>query len=294
MTEGATARVRRFNRSWSQRAGVLDESFLGSGRPIGPSRLLFELDVERPVRDLRDRTGLDSGYVSRLLRRLEDEGLVLTETDPADRRRRLVRLTSAGRQARDDLEARSEKLAAHLLAPLSPGQAERLAAALDTADRLLRSATVDIDRVDPAVDAAHTCLAAYFAELADRFTDGFDPGVDDLGAFREPRGLFLVAVSQGEPIACGGLHDLGQGVSEVKRMWVGPAWRGTGLGGRMLRALEAAALERGARMVRLDTNDTLTDALAMYRRTGYVEIERYNDNPYAQHWFEKSTVGSQA
>src|SRR5215211_2430237 len=112
---GVETVLRHFNRAWSQRVGVLDESFLGSGRPIGPSRLLFELGRESvSVRELRDRTGLDSGYVSRLLRRLEREGLVRTEVDPGDARRRLVALTSAGQLARDDLDDRSEQLARDL------------------------------------------------------------------------------------------------------------------------------------------------------------------------------------
>ena len=142
--------LRHFNRAWSQRVGVLDESFLGSGRPIGPSRLLFELGAESvSVRELRDRTGLDSGYVSRLLRRLEHEGLVRTEVDARDARRRLVSLTTAGRLARQDLDDRSEQLARDLVQPLSDGQRSRLAEALDSADRLLRAATTTIAPGDP-------------------------------------------------------------------------------------------------------------------------------------------------
>lgn len=146
---------------------------------------------------------------------------------------------------------------------------------------------ITIEAMDPDSPQVRTCLAAYFGELAERFTDGFDPGVDDLDAFRPPRGVFLVAMADTGPVGCGALQDLGPGTTEIKRMWVAGSSRGTGLGGRMLRALEAAAAERGARVVRLDTNSTLADALGMYRRAGYVEIERYNDNPYAHHWFEK-------
>jgi ribosomal protein S18 acetylase RimI-like enzyme len=76
-------------------------------------------------------------------------------------------------------------------------------------------------------------------------------------------------------------------VAELKRMWVHEGWRGAGLGSRMLRRLEQEASDRGLTVVRLDTNSALTEAIAMYRRAGYREIERYNDNPYARHWFEK-------
>ena len=79
----------------------------------------------------------------------------------------------------------------------------------------------------------------------------------------------------------------GTGTGEVKRMWVHEQWRGAGLGSRMLRELEALAVRLGYDRVVLDTNRTLTEAIAMYERAGYTPIERYNDNPYAEAWFEK-------
>ena len=280
--------LRHFNRAWSQRVGVLDESFLGSGRPIGPSRLLFELgSASVSVRELRDRTGLDSGYVSRLLRRLEREGLVRTEVDPDDARRRRVSLTADGRLARQDLDDRSERLARDLVAPLSDGQQSRLADALDSADRLLRAATTVITPDDPESAAAQLALTSYYDELARRFDHGFDPGEESFEEFRPPDGVMLLAVSDGEPVACGGVQRLDDRTAEIKRMWVHPDWRGAGLGGRILRALEEAAADHGRAVVRLDTNSVLTDAVSMYRRAGYTEIARYNDNPYAHHWFEK-------
>ena len=97
----------------------------------------------------------------------------------------------------------------------------------------------------------------------------------------------MVATSDGRPVACGGLHDLGGGVAEVKRMWVDPAWRGAGLGARLLRHLEQLAADLGHQTVRLDTNDALTEAIALYGRSGYAAIAAYNDNPYARAWFEK-------
>jgi ribosomal protein S18 acetylase RimI-like enzyme len=88
-------------------------------------------------------------------------------------------------------------------------------------------------------------------------------------------------------VACGGVQTIGDRLGEVKRMWVHPDWRGAGLGSRLLRRLEDEARALGHRTVRLDTNGTLTEAIAMYDRAGYRRIERYNDNPYAQAWFEK-------
>ncbi len=93
----ATATLRHFNRTYTQRIGVLEESFLGLGLPLAAARLIFEVGAEgTTVRELRDRLGLDSGYLSRLLRTLQDSGLVVVEPDPADLRRRRVALTPKG------------------------------------------------------------------------------------------------------------------------------------------------------------------------------------------------------
>jgi len=100
-------------------------------------------------------------------------------------------------------------------------------------------------------------------------------------------GAFVVASSDGRPVACGGLQVLSPGVAEVKRMWVADDWRGAGLGSRMLGHLEQRARDLGHRRVVLDTNGTLTEAIALYARAGYQPVERYNDNPYAQAWFAK-------
>jgi DNA-binding MarR family transcriptional regulator/GNAT superfamily N-acetyltransferase len=285
--------VRHFNRAWTQRVGALDESFLGSGRPLGPSRLLFEIGSTpggAVVRDLRDRLGLDSGYLSRLLRRLEDEGQVVLGQDPADARRRVAALTPAGTRSYAELEDRSDDLATHLVAPLTERQRTRLAEALATAELLVRAATVDISPVDPGSPEAQAAIATFFTEIDRRFEGGFEPGdapVEDARTLRAPYGTFLLARSEGRTVACGGVRRLGEGVAEVKRMWVGEDWRGAGLGARMLRELEAAAARLGHDRVRLDTNGTLVEAVAMYDRAGYRRIERYNDNPYASAWFEK-------
>ena len=94
----------------------------------------------------------------------------------------------------------------------------------------------------------------------------------------------------GEPVACGALRTLGAGVGEIKRMWVAPSARGLGIARRLLRELERVAKQHRLRAIRLDTNDSLTEAQQLYRSSGYREIERFNDNPYADHWFEKTLL----
>lgn len=285
--------LRRFNRTYTQRIGVLDESFLGTGRPLAVSRLLFEVGNAGPVgvRELRELLDLDSGHLSRMLRRLEDDGLVTTVVDPADRRRRLVDLTPAGRTAYDDLERRSEERAGTLVAPLTARQQERLATALATADLLVRAATVRLREVASDDPASREATRRYFAELDERFPGGFDPGGPDAP---EPGATYVVATSDGAPVAYGGIRPLpgagertGERTAEIKRMWVDGDWRGAGLGARMLRHLEELARAQGYARVVLDTNGTLHEAIAMYERAGYDRIERYNDNPYAEAFFAK-------
>lgn len=153
------------------------------------------------------------------------------------------------------------------------------------------SPSVEIAPEDPTSADAQRCLDQYFAELDARFRGGFDRdkgGSADVDDYAPPRGrLFLVRLF-GKPIGCGALRTLERGVGEIKRMWVAPQARGLGLGRRLLAELEQAARKRRMRAVRLDTNDSLAEALRLYRSSGYREIERFNDNPYAQRWFEKT------
>src|SRR3954447_12450293 len=130
---GSVETVRRFNRVVTQRVGALTGSYLSRGRPLAESRLLWEIgDEGRDLRSLRSRLGLDSGYVSRLLRSLEAAGLVEVEVDGADRRARVARLTAAGLAERELLDRRSDELAGSLLEPLSPRRRRELVDAMRT------------------------------------------------------------------------------------------------------------------------------------------------------------------
>lgn len=285
--------LRRFNRTYTSRIGVLEESFLGTGRPVAVNRLLFELGLPgteggTTIRELRDRTGLDSGYLSRLIGRLEGESLVELAPDPADQRRRTVLLTKAGRAARAEIDARSEELAQRLVAPLAPHHQERLAEALRTADLLVRAATVELRPSPPDDPAGRKALGRYLDEIDARFPDGYR---HDGPVATEPGSTYVVATSDGEPVAYGGLRPataVHRHAVEIKRMWVHPEWRGAGLGVRMLRHLEDLAAAKGARRLVLDTNSALSEAIAMYERNGYAAVDRYpGSDPHATHFFEK-------
>ena len=289
------SQVRRFNRTATQRVGALQDEFLGRGRPLGEARVLWEIGPSgRDVRSLRAELGLDSGYLSRLLRSLESAGLVTVESSEADRRVRLARLTDAGLAERHTLDQRSDEVAEALLVPLSPNQRARLVAAMSDVVLLLRAGMVRITDLEPTHPHARHCLRAYFAELDSRFDTGFEvarsnPATDS--ELRLPAGLLLVAQLGAEPVGCGALRfgtGFGtDGVCEIKRMWVAREARGMGLGRRLLEALEARAAEQGARVLRLETNRTLTEAINLYRSAGFTEVAPFNDETYAHHWFEK-------
>jgi DNA-binding MarR family transcriptional regulator/GNAT superfamily N-acetyltransferase len=287
------AAFRRFNRTVTQQVGALNDHFLAQDRPLAGARLLWEIGPDgAEVRSLRTRLDLDSGHLSRLLRSLENDGLVVVRAGSADGRIRTAYLTEAGQAERAVLDQRSDDLARSLLAPLSRRQQDRLVAAMQDVERLLTAAGVTIRTVDPGHADARAGIRAYLAELGRRFPEGFDPDVGvtaEPHELRVPAGELLVAYLRSEPVGCGAVkHHRDDGWSEIKRVWVADAVRGLGLGRRLLAELEGRARAAGAAVVRLDTHRTLTEATALYRSAGYREIAAYNDNPYAHHWFEKS------
>lgn len=283
--------VRSFNRTVTLRVGALDEEFLARELPLGQARVLWEVGVAGcDVRRLRSRLDLDSGYLSRMLRSLEAAGLIEVRQSPADGRVRTAYLTEAGLAERAELDRRSDEAASSLLAPLSARQQARLTEAMAEVERLLTASAIEVVVADPAGPDARYCIGAYFAELAVRFEAGFEAALTmpvDAEHHSLPGGLFLVARLHGEPVGCGALTFRSGGTADLKRMWVAPEVRGLGLGRRLLDELEARAAAHGARIARLETNRSLTEAIGMYRSAGYREVEPFNDEHYAHHWFAK-------
>ncbi|HEX6947822.1 MAG TPA: GNAT family N-acetyltransferase [Acidimicrobiia bacterium] len=151
-------------------------------------------------------------------------------------------------------------------------------------------ADVEIRIVDPNGEDARFCLTSYYAEIDERFETGFDPGssLDPHAAvFSTPKGAFLIAYRDGAPVGCAGIKWEADASGMVKRMWVSPDARGLGLGRRLLADLERLARDRGIEILRLETNRALSEAIGLYRSAGFVEVEPFNDEPYAHHWFEK-------
>jgi GNAT superfamily N-acetyltransferase len=149
--------------------------------------------------------------------------------------------------------------------------------------------TFTVGPADPFADESQQLLASYLDEVRAAF--GYSPENDAPAVadeFVPPAGQFLVLrEADGTPRGCGGVRLLDAETAEVKRMWLDPSMRGRGAGWALLSALEAEAVALGARRGVLDTNATLTSALALYRAAGWVEVPAYNENTQATHWFAK-------
>ncbi|HEY0622562.1 helix-turn-helix domain-containing GNAT family N-acetyltransferase [Sphingomonas sp.] len=289
MSLNPVSRFRRFARAVTREVGALDSSFLGRGRPLGMARVINAIGSGRSdVAELRAYLGLDSGLMSRMLRGLEDEGLIDTTPHPGDARRRVAALTPAGLREFRAYEALSDARAAAFL----DGAANRdaLLDAMDLIASAFGRADVVIEETDPAGEAARHCLLRYYAELDARFPGGFDvarssdPDIKDM---IRPRGAFFVAMSDGLPVGCVALRGEGGGSAEIKRLWVDRGARGLGLAQRLMAAAEETARALAINRLRLDTNRALPEAARFYRAAGWTEISRYNDNPYAEIFFEK-------
>lgn len=283
------ARIRRFNRAVTRETGALDQSFLGRGRPLGPARVLHAIGHHSPQLDeIRAYLDLDKALLSRFLKSLGQEGLITLAADPADGRRKLATLTPAGRAELAAYDALSDARADALLA--RHPKPEALLAAMDLVASALGQDHTDMLELDPRDPRAIACLTEYYAELGRRLHTGFDvklsadPGATDM---LRPRGAFLVAMSDGLPLGCVGLKGTDKGYAEIKRLWVSPAARGMGLAKRLMAAIEHTARDLGISLLRLDTNSALPEAVTMYQTAGWTQIDRFNDDPYPDYFFEK-------
>lgn len=289
MTHDPISRVRRFNRAVTAEVGALDTSFLGRGRPLGAARVLNAIGQgQSEIAAIRDYLNLDSGLMSRLLRGLEDEGLIETVPDQQDARRRVARLTDTGRSEFQEYESLSNAQAKTFLARHS--SPEDLLRAMDIVANSLRRDHITLEEKDPRHEDALYCLGEYYGELARRFDNGFDVSLSrdpDAKDMIRPRGVFLVAMSDGLPVGCVGLKGSGGDIAEIKRLWVAPAARGLGLAKRLMTSAETIARDLSIKILRLDTNSALPEAKQLYRGAGWTEIDRFNDDPYPDTFFEK-------
>jgi GNAT superfamily N-acetyltransferase len=161
---------------------------------------------------------------------------------------------------------------------------------LGEVERLLQASMVSFAIEAPTTADARWCFAQYFAELDRRFEAGFDPALSisaDAHELTPPSGFLLIARLRDRAVGCGAVKLHQEQPAEVKRMWIAPSARGLGVGRRLLGELERHARNAGVAVLHLETNRALSEAITLYRRSGYVEVKAFNSEPYAHHWFEK-------
>ncbi|MCX7286182.1 MAG: bifunctional helix-turn-helix transcriptional regulator/GNAT family N-acetyltransferase [Rhodobacterales bacterium] len=240
------------------------------------------------VADLRQRLDLDTGLLSRLLRSLEDEGLIEVVPDPRDGRRRIARLTSAGLAEWQVYDALGHARAQAVLDKAGARQAA-LIAAMDLIATVMLRNEVQIRDADPDKPASLACLRSYYdflLSLSGIPASMLPLPLPDAEKYRPPTGVFLVAWSDDLPVGCVSLRALEPGIAEVKRLWVDPVARGQGLARRMMRAVESRARDLGFSAAKLDSNTILSEAVALYRSDGWTECAPYTDPP-ANIWMTK-------
>ncbi len=273
--------VRRFNRFYTGRIGVLQEGYLESPFGLAEVRVLYELAHRDDVTagELARELGLDPGYLSRILRGFSGRGFVAAESSPVDGRRRLLRLTPAGREAFAPLQERSRAEIGALLTRLSAPDQERVVAAMATIERLLDA------RAKPPVPyllrppgpgdmgwvvGRHGVLNAHEYGWDERF-EGLVAGI--VAAFVEGhdprRERCWIAERDGEPVGSVFLVAVSERVAKLRLLLVEPRVRGLGIGARLVEECVRFTRSGGYETVTLWTNDVLHAARHLYERAGF-------------------------
>ena len=293
--------VRRFNRYYTRRIGVLQEGLLDSPFSLAKARVLYELGTRAAptAGEIGEELGLDAGYLSRIVQHFAAQGLLKRERSSADARRIALSLTAEGRKAFRMLDRRSNRVTAAMLAPLSGRQRDRLVAAIDVLQRMLTVPSApDAARVTVRPYAVGDCgwaieqhgrvyaqefgwnrdFEAMVAGLFARFASGHDPVREQFWIAEvdgERAGCVFVVRSQTDPAA-----------AQLRCLLVTPAARGLGLGRRLVDTCIEFARSAGYRKIVLWTNDVLVSARRIYEAAGFSLVEQSR-----HHSFGRDLVG---
>jgi DNA-binding MarR family transcriptional regulator/GNAT superfamily N-acetyltransferase len=274
------AAVRRFTRFYTRQIDLLNEGLLRTRFPLTDARVLYELANRPSARagELGRELGIDAGYLSRILRRFEEDGLLTRSPDPNDGRQAVLAITEAGREAFLPLDRGSREQVEAMLAPLAEGERQDLTAAMSTIERVLRPVPDaepyrlrplrigDIGIVTQRQGVLYgreygfdITFEALVAEIAAGFVRTFDPGRENAW-IAERRGAvagsaFLVRVSEE--------------VAKLRLVYVEPSARGLGIGSRLVAESIAFARDRGYAELTLWTNDILVSARRIYEAAGF-------------------------
>jgi DNA-binding MarR family transcriptional regulator/predicted N-acetyltransferase YhbS len=275
------AAIRAFNRFYTARVGALRDGLLATAHPLPEARVLFELGQrdQTDVTDLRRTLELDGGYLSRLLARLEEQGLVARDRSPADARRQRVALTAAGRDAYATLDRRSAAEIATLLDGLRDDDRRRLRAALDTARGILegapRPAAFVLRGLRPGdygwVVQRHGALYAAEHGWDESFEALVARVVADYAQDHDPqREAGWIAEVAGRPVGSIFCVARDERTAQLRLLLVEPDARGMGVGQALVDECVRFARTAGYARIVLWTNDVLAGARRLYERAGFV------------------------
>ena len=288
-TSEQVAAVRGFNRFYTNVAGLLREGLLGTDLSLTEARVVYDLAQRdrTPVSEVRAALGLDAGYLSRLLARLEQRGLVRRQRSEADARRQLLALTARGRRKFELLDRRSAEQAAALLDGVPEHERRRLIGAMAAIQDVLVPAPAPraFALRPPAPGDYGWIVQRHGTVYSEEF--GFDVRfealvariVSDFGAKHDPaREACWIAEVDGEPAGSVFCVRRSPRVAKLRLLLVDPRARGTGIGTRLVDECLRFARAAGYRRMTLWTQDVLRDARRIYDRAGF-ELEA--EEPHA-------------
>lgn len=287
--------VRRFNRFYTKRIGVLAERYLRSPFTLAEGRVLYDLAQRATTSPTELAAGLelDPGYLSRILRRFERRGLVTRTASPTDGRRAVLALTAAGRAALAPLNERSHDEIAALLAPLPVERQERVLSAMTTiAEALAPEESPQFTLRDPEVGDYGWVIERHGALYGAEY--GFDAHMEGYVAeviaayvanYDAARDRCWIAERNG--VRCGCIfvvHDYDDPtIARLRLLLTEPSARGHGLGRRLVRACLDFGRAAGYRKMILWTHSILTAARAIYASEGFAMIATESNDLWGPH-----------
>lgn len=296
----SVAAFRRFNRFYTRILGLLDEKLVKSGLSLTEGRILFELTIrgESGAKQIGEELGLDAGYLSRILRKLEDAGLITRTPLPTDARNAVLRLTRKGKTAFADIDRRSALQARDILEVLTPARRTALIQSMQTIEGTL---TKDAASRAPFILRLHRPgdMGWVISRQSMLYTKeyGWDGTYEALAAricadfidhFSPARERCWIAERDGEPLGCIFLvhHPEYEDTAKLRLLHVEQAARGMGLGKALVNECVRFARSAGYKRITLWTQSILKAAHHLYAQAGF---QLTNEQPH--HSFGKDLVG---
>jgi len=293
-SDNGVASVRRFNRYYTRKIGVLQEGLLDSPYSLTEARIIFEIANQKDVTAsaIGEQLGLDPGYLSRTLNKLEQLNLINKTPAENDRRQRLIRLTAEGQKAYSMLDQRSSQEIGQMLQGLLGGQVQRLVKSMRTIETILDPPP---SQANPFILRPHrpgdmgwvigqhglvysqeygwdVTFEAFVAQICADFINNFDPKKENC----------WIAETDGEPVGCVFCVKQSDEVAKLRMLLVSVQGRGLGLGTHLVRECIQFARRCGYQKMVLWTNDILVEARHIYEKFRFQLVEEEKHHSFGQ------------